>query len=119
MPRKNLDELDQQLVEAILTLDVEGVKKALQAGANVVHKRKRDGYPIGPSMTPVILSHRMKDLILAKHEFHEMRRVPEKVVACLKQSVAECTESIGEEEVQSRVEDICKMIAKKLGLPKI
>lgn len=119
MPKKNLDELDQQLIEAILNLDVDGVKRVLRAGANVVHSRKRDVYPIGPSVTPVMLSHRMKDLVVAKHEIKMFRRFPDRVLACAKERLSEFTESLGADEVEARIEAICEMIAKKLGRPKI
>ena len=59
----DLDDLDQTLMEAILSLDTKAVKSTIRAGANVLHTRARDDMPIGPSVTPAILSHRMKDVV--------------------------------------------------------
>ncbi|WP_442506097.1 hypothetical protein SH528x_004921 [Novipirellula sp. SH528] len=111
----NLDELDQTLIKAILALDTKAVKSTIRAGANVMHTRSRDGLPIGPSVTPVILSHRMKDVV-EDPNIKNIRKFPPKVLALLKSRVAELTDTLGEDQVKTRIKEICKVIARKIGL---
>lgn len=112
------DELDQRLMEAILALDVEGVEAALRAGASVTHGRARDDMPVGPRVTPVSLSHRMKDVV-ARPGVDGFRKFPSRVTALLKAKVKEHTKEFGRDEVKARIERICTVIAKKLGKPRI
>lgn len=112
----DLDKLDQDLMEAILALDVRGVKSAIKSGASVVHTRKRDNIPVGTSVTPVIFSHRMKDVVY-KPGVTLFRKFPTKALELLKSTVKQHKKELGVEEVRSRIEEICTMIAKKLGMP--
>ncbi|GAA4454107.1 hypothetical protein [Novipirellula rosea] len=112
----DINKLDQNLMEAILALDVEGVKSAIKSGANVVHTRKREDMPVGPVVTPVILSHRMKDVV-DNPGVTVIRKFPPKVLAHLKSTVKQHKDEIGAEEVRDRIEQICKVIAKQLGSP--
>jgi len=116
--KRNLDELDQDLMEAILALDVKRVEASIKAGASVIHKRKRDNMPIGPSVTPVILSHRMKDIV-SNPGVKIIRKFPTKVLELLKEKVKEHTNALGKDEVPKRIKRICEVIAKKLGMPYI
>ncbi|MEM9368932.1 MAG: hypothetical protein AAGD07_23315 [Planctomycetota bacterium] len=111
----DLDQLDQELMESIQALDVDRVRKAIRSGAAVLHKRKRDNMPVGPSITPVILSHRLKDVV-ADPGIKMIRKFPPKVLEHLKSIVKERTVELGEQEVQTRINAICKMIAAKLGM---
>lgn len=112
----DLDQLDQDLMEAILALDVQAVKSAIKSGANVLHSRKREDMPVGPPVTPVILSHRMKDVVY-KPGVTLFRKFPTKALDLLKTTVKKHKKELGVEEVRTRIEEICSVIAKKLGMP--
>lgn len=112
----DLDKLDQDLMEAILALDIQGVKSAIKSGANVLHSRKRENMSVGPPVTPVIFSHRMKDVVY-KPGVTMIRKFPTKALELLKTTVKQHKKELGVEEVRSRIEEICTMIAKKLGMP--
>jgi len=112
----DVDQLDQALMEAILALDVEAAKSAIKSGANVVYTRKREGMPVGPNVTPVILSHRMKDVV-DNPGVTVIRKFPPKVLAHLKSTAEEHLDDIGKAEVRARIDKICNVIAKQLGSP--
>ena len=111
----NLDQLDQELMEAILLLDLEAVQAAIDAGASVMHRRKRDNMPVGPMVTPVILSHRMRDVV-ADPSVRMIRHFPPKVLELLKTTVKERVDELGKQEVKKRVGAICNVIAGEIGL---
>ena len=112
----DIDTLDQDLMEAILALDTKSVRSAIKSGANVLHTRKRENMPVGPAVTPVILSHRMKDVV-DEPDVTVIRKFPPKVLQLLKTTVKQHIDELGEAEVRIRIEKICKLIAKQLGAP--
>lgn len=109
----NLDELDQTLMEAIVELDVRAVKSGIRAGASVLHTRQRENMPVGPMITPVMLAHRMQD-VLANPEVKIIRKFPTRVLALLKDKLQGHAETLGEAEVKDRVDEICRLIVKKM-----
>ena len=116
MADAELDGLDQQLIEAIIKLDVRAVRAALKSGADVQHTRKRAGTPIAPSVNAVALSHRMRD-ILEDPTLRVVRRFPQKTMDFLLEIVQQRREELGDDAVAERLDKICDAIMQKLGLP--
>ncbi|EMI51686.1 hypothetical protein RSSM_06875 [Rhodopirellula sallentina SM41] len=116
MTNKTPEELDEQLIASIISLDLAEAENALQNGANVTLRRKRKCYPIGANQTPMLLIGNMESALLNKPDT-EYRRVPPAVVKLCRTSAESLIDIHGRDECISRLINIRNAMAQHFTPP--
>lgn len=109
MPGKpNLDALDEELMLAIAAFDVKGVESAIDRGASVTHRRKRNGIPFGPMVTPALCARRLLDISKGNREI--VRKFPSGVLRFLCKAYDDAVEESGKRKVNRAAKDISTLV---------
>lgn len=116
MPKKpDLDALDEELMLAIAAFDSDGVRSAVDRGADIVCKRQRKGVPAGRSITPVIFSHRALDI--SKDQRDGFRKVGPRVVQYLCDAYDDAVERLGKQKAKRAIKEICNIVTPAYPFP--
>lgn len=73
--------LDEQLMSAIASLDVESVNAAINSGADPLCRRKRDSVPVGTMVTPALFAGRLFEISRGNRD--AVRKFPPRVLQYL------------------------------------
>ncbi|NNJ27240.1 hypothetical protein [Alienimonas chondri] len=105
MPTPTLEELDEQLIVAILELDEAKVADLVSQGASVTCRRKRTATSVGTSHTPLLLTGTLESAINDQPD-SEFRKVPRTVVRLCRDAGGRAVGSLGRQEALRRLQAI-------------